>query len=1028
MDATRAVGIVLAMVSAGPLLATDTPQPWHDDATLHDVQFVGSRAGYAVGDHGTVWKTVDGGQSWTFVPTPVTASLRSASFLTDQLGWVVGHEEQPYAQLPVACVLATTDGGATWNKLPADRLPGLSHVRFFTPDVGVAVGQPGPQSPAGVYRTTTGGRDWTPLSGDATTAWQAARFLSPDLGVVAGRNGQLSLIGGEQLLASRLPPLPHRTIYDVTLTGNETGWLVGDGGLVLTTSTGGVVWQSPPAPLPEELRHHADFRCVEQRGDKVWIAGRPGSVIWHSPDAGHSWRAQPTGQTAPIERLRFTSESVGVAVGVFGSILRTEDGGETWRAVRAANRRAAWLAIAPQPAAWSPLTAAQWTADEGYRGVVWAVTDDPAPHTHRLSGAMHLARGNEAEVDWRLPLDEPDLARSGERLLEAWQKRAENRAPELIVNNLVRQIRTWRPEVIVVPLATERDALSQFTQQAVQAAIAQAADPTRALEQQELVKLAAWKAPRVVTVLPTGSRGEWTLDPHTLLPRLGRSSSQQAAAAAAWLGQRAILQPVSFRAAEPGATGTSVFAGLSLSPGSEARRPLAALDEAALLAAQKQAQARRNFLAVAERTERNGQTAAQLVAQAPNVLRDMSAGDGAAFLAELARTYRHDGRFDLAESTYLELVRRYSNEPAALEAMRWLLPYWTSAEVAWQRTKSRGAVAQQATNDVSGLPQRIQQAGGLGASVLNPPESQAVIPARAVTAVDRALANRRNHNPAAPPDSVDEWRSRAVELAQQLEEQAPLLFEQPEIQFPLAALRRTKGSAAQADAVYRRLHAATPDAATRQILDRELWLGHGAAEAPRHLVVSRSTPVRPHLDGLLSDSCWQDARELLIGPTSDDEAATPTSLVMLAHDKEFLYVAASFDRQPSAPNDRPDFSDREHDADLAGFDRMGIALDVDRDYATWYEFQVDQRGQTRDRCWEDAAWDPQWYVAVDADAQKWRIELAIPWSELAPLPPQFREVWGVSLTRIIPFAAVQSWSPPAAWPPRWNSFGLVRFE
>ena len=26
-----------------PVIATDTPQPWHDDATLHDVQFIGSR-------------------------------------------------------------------------------------------------------------------------------------------------------------------------------------------------------------------------------------------------------------------------------------------------------------------------------------------------------------------------------------------------------------------------------------------------------------------------------------------------------------------------------------------------------------------------------------------------------------------------------------------------------------------------------------------------------------------------------------------------------------------------------------------------------------------------------------------------------------------------------------------------------------------------------------------------------------------------------------------------------------------------
>jgi photosystem II stability/assembly factor-like uncharacterized protein/tetratricopeptide (TPR) repeat protein len=1030
MDAMRIWAAVGTALLAGSAFAADaaTPQPWHDDATLHDVQFVGSRTGFAVGDHGAVWKTVDGGSTWSFVPTPTTASLKSASFLTDQIGWVAGIERLPYAQLTAACLLATTDGGATWQRLPTERLPGLWHVRFFTPDVGVAVGEPGPLSPSGIYRTTTGGREWSPIAGEAATPWRAARFLSPDLGVVAGRDGRLSLVGGEQLLASRLPPLPHRTIYDVTLTGHETGWLVGDGGLVLTTSTGGVVWQEPPTPLPAELRHHADFRCVDQRGDRVWIAGRPGSAIWHSPDAGRTWKPQPTGQTAPLERVRFVSERVGHAVGVFGTILRTEDGGETWRGVRAPQRRAAWLAIVPRPADWSPLTAAQWTAEEGYRGVVWSVTDDPAPAADRLGGAVQLALGNDSEIDWRLPIEGADLTRSGERLLAAWQRRAENRAPELIVSTLVRQIRTWRPEVIVAPRATEQDALSQFTQQALQAAIVQAADPTRALEQQELVKLSAWKTPRVVTVLPPGSRGEWSLDPHTLLPRLGRSSSQHAASAAIWLGQPAALTAVSFRAGESGGVGSSVFAGLNLPVGSEARRMLGPLDEAALAAAQRRVQVRRNFLSVADRTGDHAQQAAQMVAQVPMVLRELPPTDGAAFLAELAQTYRRDGRFELAESTYLELVRRYSNEPAALEALRWLLQYWTSAEVSWQRSRGRGVFAQQATTDPTVLPGRIQQAGALGASVLSPPEQQ-IVPTRAVTAVDRTLANQRNRSSIAAPDAADQWRNRALELSRQLEDQAPLLFQQPEIQFPLAALRRAKGSTAQADAVYRRLQTAQPDAATRQVLERELWLGHGAAEAPRHLAVCRQAAQRPHLDGLLSDPCWQDAQELPIGLPSEEGSTNRTGFVMLAYDQEFLFLAASLERQPTAPADRPDLlADRDHDADLAGYDRLGLALDADRDYATWYEFQVDQRGQTRDRCWEDPAWNPQWYVAVDADDQKWRIELAIPWSELAPRAPQFREVWGVSLVRIVPYAAVQGWSPPAEWPPRWNSFGLVRFE
>jgi hypothetical protein len=41
------------------------PLPIEDDANLHDVQFVGSRAGWAVGDHGVIWHSEDGGETWT---------------------------------------------------------------------------------------------------------------------------------------------------------------------------------------------------------------------------------------------------------------------------------------------------------------------------------------------------------------------------------------------------------------------------------------------------------------------------------------------------------------------------------------------------------------------------------------------------------------------------------------------------------------------------------------------------------------------------------------------------------------------------------------------------------------------------------------------------------------------------------------------------------------------------------------------------------------------------------------------------
>jgi hypothetical protein len=149
---------------------------------------------------------------------------------------------------------------------------------------------------------------------------------------------------------------------------------------------------------------------------------------------------------------------------------------------------------------------------------------------------------------------------------------------------------------------------------------------------------------------------------------------------------------------------------------------------------------------------------------------------------------------------------------------------------------------------------------------------------------------------------------------------------------------------------------------------------------------------------------------------------------MLSQDREFLYIAASVPRAEHARAEGVQLGGREHDADLSPFDRLSLAIDVDRDYATWYTLEVDQRGWTSEKCWDDKGWDPKWYVAADADDKNWRIEAAIPLSELVPEPPAPGTTWAVGIVRTIPAVGVQGWPEANGSKPRPESFGLVRFE
>jgi photosystem II stability/assembly factor-like uncharacterized protein len=64
--------------------------PWQDDAQIHDLHLVGNDLAWAVGDHGVVWHSTDGGKSWNLQPSGVSAALHSVWFLNRKEGWIVG--------------------------------------------------------------------------------------------------------------------------------------------------------------------------------------------------------------------------------------------------------------------------------------------------------------------------------------------------------------------------------------------------------------------------------------------------------------------------------------------------------------------------------------------------------------------------------------------------------------------------------------------------------------------------------------------------------------------------------------------------------------------------------------------------------------------------------------------------------------------------------------------------------------------------------------------------------------------------
>lgn len=1043
---------LICFVLFSPSLFADTlplsaGSPLLNDANLNDVQFLGSKIGWAVGDRGVIRKTEDGGRSWQYVASPVRSPLRHICFLTNQIGWIAGGGTASYGHLNQGVLLFTKDGGKTWQELVQKRLPRLHYVRFFGVNEGVVVGDASVQHATGVFKTTDGGKTWQDVVGYESTGYRGADFFDVNTGIVAGTLGRLTLVGGGAVLPPRFPPQGLRGIHDVKLPMTSTGWMVGDGALLRKTENRGVVWEMPQTSLPDTIKDFFDFRAVEVRGDQVWVAGDPGSVIWHSADRGKTWRQQWTNQSAPLAAIHFVNDQTGCAVGALGTILLTNDGGHTWHSIHADPRRVALMCVHAKPTQISFDMLSKYAGDQGYRSLVVLpvrrdLGPDGQPHQDldlRLNESVTSVGGSTGALDWRFPVQIPELEENADRLIEEWNRHTEGRLASVTLSRFVAQLRTWRPDVLVIDQPTGKDAASTLVKDAMLQAVRYASDSTRYIEHREQGGLDPWKVKKVYLRLPPGSSGQVSVEEDEYLSRLGMTASTVAASGKQILGKtlasdetRSVYRLIDVNAVDgvspqSVAKGGTLFAGIGIAPGSDARRDLFPINDADEERNRKLAERQRNIKAFAAKLIGDPQFSAQLMSHLKTITQGLSRRQAALQLEQLAQQYITNQDLVKAEATNQELVEQFPGEPEAVRAMLWLFQLWSSEEVAWQRSREVPVERSRSTNDPrqakSGVQNAFQFSQQLPSPLLN-----------TVKQVGQINTGARDNW---RTQTAENWKKQALAAVEWFEKHAPAFLESPEVQIPLASLYRMIGSHGKSDEIFRAYHNPAANGTWKKIAKAENWLMHPASVPPRPVYPCRFTKTRPVLDGLLSDECWQNADELRLSekPRTLEENQLETEgndlsrpFVLLAYDKTNLYIAASIPvksglNYPEAPD-----AGRTYDADLKLQDRLSFAFDIDRDYTTYYQMQVDHRGWTSDRCWIDQSWNPRWYVARDKDQRHWRTEIAIPLNELVPSAQLKRKTWGFSVVRILPALGLQSWSHPMSSEPRPDTFGLMRFE
>ncbi len=168
---------------------TWTAQNFGANSEIRDIQMVTPTTGYAAGfdfgaGNGLIYKTTDGGNSW---------SMQTISILPDQLdfmgiyftdtltGYAAGHFVQSGTGANIGVVYKTTDGGLTWSSQTLAGGDHLNAVQFVSDSVGYIGGSAGSSGCGGsvIFKTTDAGTNWA-IENTGTGIYGITAMYFPD--------------------------------------------------------------------------------------------------------------------------------------------------------------------------------------------------------------------------------------------------------------------------------------------------------------------------------------------------------------------------------------------------------------------------------------------------------------------------------------------------------------------------------------------------------------------------------------------------------------------------------------------------------------------------------------------------------------------------------------------------------------------------------------------------------------------------------------------------------------------------------